>query len=75
MSKEIDEEQNSSVVKRTEVCSSVDSISSDNVDKDMLQLKTNNISLTNHNFLQSASPDNYSANSSEDEISTGKPEI
>ena len=73
MSKEIDEQQNSSIDKFTEVCSCVDSTSS-NVNKDMLQLKTNNISATNHNFLQSLSPDNYSARSSEDEISTGKPE-
>ena len=73
MSKEIDEQQNNSIDKCTEVCSSVSSTSSD-VNKDVLQLKKNNISATNHNLLQSASPDNYSARSSEDEISTGKPE-
>ena len=71
MSKEIDDQQNSSVVKCTEVCSSVDSTSSD-VNKDVLELKTNNISATNHNLLQSLSPDNYSAHLNEDEISTGK---
>ena len=71
MSKEIDEQQNSLVVKCTEVCSSVGSTSSD-VNKDVLELKTNNISSTNHKFLQSANLDNFSAHLNGDEISTGK---
>ena len=76
MSNEVDEQQNinCSVVKCTEDCKSVDSVSSDHVNKDVLQLKPNNISATNHNFLQSASPDNYTNGNqfTEDEISTGK---
>ena len=71
MSNEFDEQQNTSVDKCTEVCSSVDLISSD-VNKNVLQLNKINISSTNHNFLQSSSPDNYSANLNEDEIFTGK---
>ena len=72
VSNETDEQLNSSVVKCTESCRSVESTSSDDVNKDVLQLKPNNISATNHNFLQSASPDIYLAHLNEDEISTGK---
>ena len=72
MSKEIDEQQNNSIDKCTEVCSSVDSTSSDNLNNDVFQLKANNISATNHNFLQSSSPNNHLSNLNEDEISTGK---
>ena len=72
MSKEIDEQQNSLVVKCTEVCSSVDSTSSDYVNNDVLQSKQNNILATNHNFLQSSSPNNHLSNLNEDEIFTGK---
>ena len=72
MSNEVDEQQNGSVVKYTEGCRSVDSTSSDDVNKDVLQPKPNNISATNHNYMQSVSPDNYLAYLSEDEISTGK---
>ena len=71
MSNETDKQQNSSVVKCTEVCSSVSSTSSD-VNKDVLQLKKNNISATNHNLLQSSSPNNYSPHLNEDEIFNGK---
>jgi len=70
VSNEVDEQQNGSVVKYTEGCRSVDSTSSDDVNKDVLKPKPNNISATNHNFLQSASPDNYLAHLNEDEIST-----
>merc|ERR1719376_1663432 len=70
VSNEIDEKLNGSVVKCTEGCSSVDSTSSDDVNKDVLQLKPNNISATNHNYMQSVSPDNYLAYLSEDEIFT-----
>ena len=72
MSNEIDKQQNSSVVNFTKSCSSVDSTSSDHVSKDLLQMKPNNFSSTNHNFLQSSNPDNYSAHLNEDDISTGK---
>ena len=72
VSNEIDEQLNGSVVKYTEGCSSVDSTSSDDVNKDVLKPKPNNISATNHKFLQSSSPDNYAPHLNEDENSTGK---
>merc|ERR1719489_49746 len=58
--------QSSNILKVAEVSIQLQVI----VNKDVLQPKTNNISATNHNYMQSASPDNYLAHLNEDEIST-----